>query len=142
MIGTSCSGIYARGLDSASKHGRYETIVDPRARADRCTLIFAMSGGNPRVHEAGQMVEPPVASADRADDAIVLRRIPLEIEVAHEYGVGRHRRHLAFGPTGVGLRMAAAPRAAFAGRMCVDREERFDLRQSRSRAQVREMHRI
>ena len=88
------------------------------------------------------MVEAAVASAERPDDPVVFGGIPFEIEVAHEDRIGRHRRHLAFGPSRLRLRMTAAPRTAFARGARVDGEERFDLRQSRHGTQVTEMHGI
>ena len=68
--------------------------------------------------------------------------IPLEIEIAHQHRVGRHRRHLALGPARRRLRMSAAPCAAFVRRARMDVEQRLDLRHPRRGAQVAQVHRV
>ena len=99
-------------------------------------------GRDPGIDEPGQPVESAEVRRRRSDDPLVFRRIPFEIEIAHQDRVGRHRRHLAFGPARVGLRMSAAPCAALARRARMDCEQRFDLRQPRRRAQMAQVRRV
>src|SRR5438552_14734823 len=114
MVGAGGLDVDSTRLDPARERGRDETEVDPLAGADGEALVFAMPGGDPRVDESGQAIETAVASGRRSDEAIVLGRVPSEIEVTHQDRVSRHRRHLAFGPSRPRIRMPSAPRAAFA----------------------------
>src|SRR5205807_7561232 len=116
-----------RRAHAMRKWRRDEAVIDPLTGGNRRAFVLAMSGGNPRIDEPGHVIETTVARARGSDDAVVFERIPFEIEVAEQNRGGRHRWHRALGPTGVGLRMAAAPRAAFAGCAFIDCEQRFDL---------------
>src|SRR5206468_10245525 len=91
---------------------------------------------------SGEPIEPSVALALGTDDSVVLSGAPGEVEVAHQDRSRRHRRHLALGPTGVGLRMAPAPGAALARSARMNLEQRLDLRQPRRWAQMAQVHRI
>src|SRR5258705_11415293 len=109
---------------------------------NRRALVFAMAGRDPRIDEAGEAIEAAVAGRARTYDALVFRIGPHEIEVTQEQRIARHRRHLAFGPAGGGVRMATAPSAAFSRRASVNIEQRLDLRHPRCAAQVAQVQRV
>src|SRR6185312_11017301 len=58
-------------------------------------FIFPMAGCDPGIDESGPSIEPAIAFGQRADDAIVLGRVPDKIEVPEEDRIGRHRWHRA-----------------------------------------------
>src|SRR5262249_5258818 len=126
MVGASGVAVDSTRRDPARERGRDGTEVDPFAGADGDALVFAIPGGDPRVDEPGQATETAVARGRRSNDAIVLGSVPSEIEVAHQDRVGRHRGHLAFGPSRAWIRMPTAPRAALARRARVNGEELLD----------------
>src|SRR3989442_8548130 len=123
MIGTRGVGIDARGLHPAREGRRNKAEVDPLAVVGGLAFILGVPGSDPGVDESGESIEPAVALALRTHDSIVLRRAPDEVEIAHEDRLRRHRRHLAFGPAGVGLGMTTAPGAAFTWRARMDVEQ-------------------
>src|SRR6059058_3931803 len=142
MVGTRGAGVDACRLHPARQSSRNEAEVDPLAVVGGHAFMLSVPGSDPGVDESIESIEPAVALAPGTDDPIVLCRAPREVEVAHQDRIRRHRRHLAFGPACLGLRMTSAPRAAFTGRAPMDVEQCFDLWQPRGRAQMAHMHRV
>src|SRR5437773_5761974 len=142
MVGTRGAGVDACRLHPARQCSRNKAEVDPLAVVGGHAFILSVPDSDPGVDESGEPIEPSVALALRTDDSIVLRRAPREVEVAHQDRFRRHRRHLALGPTGVGLRMTPAPGAALARSARMNLEQRLDLRQPRGGAQMAQVYRI